>query len=39
MLTRIVCGPGSLADSVRAAVRERVYDARIEFSEESFTWS
>ncbi|KAI5850107.1 ferric reductase NAD binding domain-containing protein [Tricharina praecox] len=34
-----VCGPGSLADNVRAAVRERVDEARIEFSEESFTWS
>ena len=35
----LVCGPGSLADSVRAAVREKVDEARIEFSEESFTWS
>jgi hypothetical protein len=40
LLTSIsVCGPGSLADNVRAAVREKVHEARIEFSEECFTWS
>ena len=33
-----VCGPGSLADSVRAAVRERTYKGSVDFIEESFTW-
>ena len=33
-----VCGPGSLADSVRAAVRRRVDVAALDFVEESFTW-
>ena len=33
-----VCGPGSLADSVRHAVRQRVETASIDFIEESFTW-
>ncbi|KAI9816641.1 MAG: hypothetical protein M1832_005026 [Thelocarpon impressellum] len=33
-----VCGPGSLADSVRAAVRRRVDVASLDFVEESFTW-
>lgn len=34
-----VCGPGGLADGVRACVRDRSRTTRIEFSEESFTWS
>lgn len=34
-----VCGPGGLADSYRDAARNRVDSARIEYSEESFTWS
>ena len=33
-----VCGPGSLADSVRQAVRRRVDVANVDFIEESFTW-
>ncbi|KAI9814227.1 MAG: hypothetical protein M1827_003393 [Pycnora praestabilis] len=33
-----VCGPGALADSVRAAVRKRVNVGSIDFIEESFTW-
>jgi predicted ferric reductase len=33
-----VCGPGSLADSVRHAVRQRIETASIDFIEESFTW-
>lgn len=33
-----VCGPGSLADSVRAATRRRVDVASLDFIEESFTW-
>ncbi|KAI9675626.1 MAG: hypothetical protein M1817_000992 [Caeruleum heppii] len=33
-----VCGPGSLADSVRAAARRRVDVASLDFIEESFTW-
>ena len=33
-----VCGPGSLADSVRAAVRERTYKGSVDFIGESFTW-
>ncbi|KAI9847423.1 MAG: hypothetical protein M1838_000918 [Thelocarpon superellum] len=33
-----VCGPGSLADSVRDAVRRRVDVASLDFVEESFTW-
>lgn len=34
-----VCGPGGLSDSFRAAVRGRAAQVRIEYSEESFTWS
>ncbi|KAI9783363.1 MAG: hypothetical protein M1839_003897 [Geoglossum umbratile] len=33
-----VCGPGSLADSVRDAARKRVDVASLDFIEESFTW-
>jgi hypothetical protein len=33
-----VCGPGALADEVRAAVRARLPDANISLNEESFTW-
>jgi ferredoxin-NADP reductase len=33
-----VCGPGSLADSVRDAARKRVDIASLDFIEESFTW-
>jgi hypothetical protein len=33
-----VCGPGALADEVRAAVRERNHLANLELNEESFTW-
>ncbi|KAI9792480.1 MAG: hypothetical protein M1833_001093 [Piccolia ochrophora] len=33
-----VCGPGSLADSVRYAARRRVDVAALDFIEESFTW-
>ena len=33
-----VCGPGAFADEVRAAVRDRVNLASIDFNEESFTW-
>lgn len=33
-----VCGPGSLADSVRQAARSRVDVASLDFIEESFTW-
>ena len=33
-----VCGPGSLADSVRQAARKRVDVASLDFIEESFTW-
>ncbi|KAI5783567.1 hypothetical protein EDC01DRAFT_718239 [Geopyxis carbonaria] len=34
-----VCGPGALADGLRAACRDRISEQRVEFSEESFTWS
>jgi hypothetical protein len=33
-----VCGPGALADEVRAAVRTRIHRACIDMNEESFTW-
>jgi hypothetical protein len=33
-----VCGPGAFADEVRAATRERMNQACIDFNEESFTW-
>ncbi|KAI9808134.1 MAG: hypothetical protein M1825_004591 [Sarcosagium campestre] len=33
-----VCGPGSLADSVRYAARIRTDQASLDFIEESFTW-
>ncbi|KAI9849879.1 MAG: hypothetical protein M1837_000093 [Sclerophora amabilis] len=33
-----VCGPGSLADSVRHAARRRVDIASLDFIEEAFTW-
>jgi predicted ferric reductase len=33
-----VCGPGSLADSVRHATRKRVGVKNVDFIEESFTW-
>ena len=33
-----VCGPGALADEVRAAVRERIHQGNLELNEESFTW-
>lgn len=33
-----VCGPGSLADSVRQAARNRVDVVALDFVEESFTW-
>ena len=44
MATRIgatvvtVCGPGALADDVRAAAREKIEDGSLDFMEESFTW-
>lgn len=33
-----VCGPGSFADEVRAAVRSRLHLGHIDMNEESFTW-
>ncbi|OAL39070.1 hypothetical protein AYO20_01821 [Fonsecaea nubica] len=33
-----VCGPGALADEVRAAVRDRIHQGNLELNEESFTW-
>lgn len=33
-----VCGPGAFADDVRAAAREQVGEATVDFVEESFTW-
>lgn len=33
-----VCGPGGLADEVRAEVRKRMDTANLELNEESFTW-
>ncbi|KAI9888737.1 MAG: hypothetical protein M1814_006469 [Vezdaea aestivalis] len=33
-----VCGPGSLADSVREAARRRMEVASVDFLEEAFTW-
>lgn len=33
-----VCGPGTLSDSIRYAVREQISNASIDFLEESFTW-
>ncbi|EXJ91148.1 hypothetical protein A1O1_04257 [Capronia coronata CBS 617.96] len=33
-----VCGPGALADEVRAAVRKRMHKANMDMNEESFTW-
>lgn len=33
-----VCGPGGLADNVRAGVCEVQEDAVVDFIEESFTW-
>ena len=33
-----VCGPGALADDVRAAAREVVETGRVDFWEEGFTW-
>lgn len=33
-----VCGPGALADEVRAAVRSRIHQGNLELNEESFTW-
>ncbi|KAJ9616432.1 hypothetical protein H2200_000150 [Cladophialophora chaetospira] len=33
-----VCGPGALADEVRAAVRSRIHRGNLELNEESFTW-
>jgi hypothetical protein len=33
-----VCGPGSLADNVREAVREVQDEGTVDFIEESFTW-
>ena len=33
-----VCGPGALADEVREAVRWRVEEGVVDFSEESFSW-
>lgn len=33
-----VCGPGALADDVRAACRAHVEDASLDFIEEAFTY-
>ncbi|MCJ1308566.1 hypothetical protein MMC25_002219 [Agyrium rufum] len=33
-----VCGPGALADDVRAGVREVVTEGKVDFWEEGFTW-
>lgn len=33
-----VCGPGSLADNIREAVRDEQENGMIDFIEESFTW-
>ncbi|KAG0651412.1 Ferric reductase B [Hyphodiscus hymeniophilus] len=33
-----VCGPGSLADNVREAVRDVQHQGAVDFIEESFTW-
>ena len=33
-----VCGPGSLSDDVRRAVRNRQYQGTIDFVEEAFSW-
>jgi predicted ferric reductase len=33
-----VCGPGSLADNIREAVRDEQENGNIDFIEESFTW-
>lgn len=33
-----VCGPGAFADDVRAAARDQVGKATVDFVEESFTW-
>ncbi|EGS20894.1 reductase-like protein [Thermochaetoides thermophila DSM 1495] len=33
-----VCGPGSLSDEVRRAVRNRMYQGSVEFIEEAFSW-
>jgi predicted ferric reductase len=33
-----VCGPGSLSDEVRRAVRNRQYQGAIDFVEEAFSW-
>lgn len=33
-----VCGPGTLSDDVRRAVRNRQYNSTIDFVEEAFTW-
>ena len=33
-----VCGPGSLADDVRAAVRSKGHVGSVDFFEESFSW-
>lgn len=33
-----VCGPGTIADEVRRAVRGRLERAVIDMHEESFTW-
>lgn len=33
-----VCGPGTLSDEVRRAVRNRQYTGTVDFVEEAFTW-
>ena len=33
-----VCGPGTLSDEVRKAVRSRMANTTIDFVEEAFTW-
>lgn len=33
-----VCGPGTLSDEVRRAVRNRQYTSTVDFVEEAFTW-
>ncbi|KAK4224745.1 ferric reductase like transmembrane component-domain-containing protein [Podospora fimiseda] len=33
-----VCGPGSLSDEVRRAVRNRQYQRNVDFVEEAFSW-
>ncbi|KAI0390363.1 ferric reductase like transmembrane component-domain-containing protein [Xylariaceae sp. FL0594] len=38
MMGVTVCGPGSLSDEVRLAVRRKQYDGAIDFVEEAFSW-